>query len=354
MTKWWVGIVWLCAFLCLLFNAACAGTARSPVSDPKHCLVKDNSSVICTKVEGTDDGLSDLAIDKQGSLWTVSESSHKAYRFSSASEISKCPQVIDVSDADRLFQGLDLEGIAVLNEDTKQFALSTEQSNGAHSKIFLATLTKKHLEIDERRTIEITPQNTGLLIGDNDGAEGICGQGEILFVSIETVQRQGKKRWAPLLLFNLAERKKQLYKIPLSTSGGKISALHCRIANGKAEILAIERAAKSETAPKDVRRFHSFTIKIDNRPKSDIDESFSKEELENLPEISDPQWTCRDLIKIINEHCKDMCKPNPEGIVKLSDGTLLIVSDNKNGKKIKSTNQIWTFRFNHSISNCTP
>lgn len=327
MSKWWVGVLtsYCPAFLSIAIAACSAATVQTNKSNLLKCELPKKSQLTCDNLEGTDNGLSDLAMDRKGLLWTISEKTHKVYTFKFENNlISKKPDNIYSVAADdaEYLKGFDLEGITVLNEDASYFAISAEEAKGTRSRVLFANLNGSDLKINHSKTIELSDislKNLAKLdFNENEGVEGICGYNDTIYIAFETAQDpHGKQRWAPVIKLKGAERK--LYKIPLSSKTGKLSALNCDIIDDTAEVLAIER-------DEGVRRVLSFKIEGDRACR------LRKQDLQPFLERE-------------SKNCSKRCSPNPEGIVKTKDGRLIIVSDNQNEMRVTISNQIWTFPF---------
>lgn len=187
----------------------------------------------------TSHGLSGLAAESGGALWTVAERAEAAYRVAFGQAGAPAVQRFAVRGVP---PGMDLEGIAVLAEDASgptRFALGTEGQLAGRAAVLVAERRGEVLEVTS--TIELPSSVVGIELTGNQGAEGICGAGDVIFAAIEGAGQAQGRRWAPVVRI-VAGVPEATYKVWLTSSVGKLSALDCRVAaDGTATALAIER-----------------------------------------------------------------------------------------------------------------
>ena len=233
-------------------------------------------------------GLSGLAADAQGRLWTVSERAERAYRITLDAANTPAIETFTITGAP---DDTDLEGIEELGGD--RFAFGTEGRTAGLATILLGELRDRSIAITS--TITLSNADVGIELAKNHGAEGICGGGDTIIAAIEGAGVEGEKRWAPVLRLEhgaLAQR----YRVWLTSTTGKLSGLDCTIAaDGTAEVWAIERHFE-------VTRILAFTL-----PPTGGDIT---------PRIA------LDLAMLGG-------KRNLEGIAQLTDGRIVTVSDNQ-------------------------
>lgn len=257
---------------------AVAGCAAHPQSTP--------AALFSETVVDTAPGLSGLAVDDTGALWTIAERDRHAYRLESRGgkyQVAKF-DVVGVPD------GIDVEGIALLSPG--HFALGGEGRRTAISSVLLAYIAEGRMVVTE--TLDLPASALGLSLEPNAGAEGICGFGDTVVVAIESNARSEDRRWSPVVELH-AHAIEKVHKLWLATNTGTISALECRPAQDGIEVLAIERNF-NET------KILTFTIR---------------------PDTQDVTPTAiLDLGRVLNNRL------NLEGIVWLPDGSVAAVNDN--------------------------
>lgn len=222
------------ACLGALALAAVAACGKQPSID------RQRAATLFERVElATAHGLSGLAADAGGALWTVAERAAAVYRVGLGQPGAPALQRLAVRGVP---DGMDLEGIAVLTEDASgpvRFALGTEGQLAGRAAVLVAERRGEALEVVS--TIELPSSVVGIQLSGNQGAEGICGAGEVIFAAIEGAGQEQGRRWAPVVRI-VAGVPEATYKVWLTSAVGKLSALDCRVAaDGTATVLAIER-----------------------------------------------------------------------------------------------------------------
>src|SRR6188472_2840019 len=129
---------------------------------------REQAAKLFTEVKlDTAPGLSGLATDADGKLWTIAERDAKAYRITI--DAANIP-VLETFDVEGIPPKLDLEGIAWLGHD--QFALGTEGRENGVATVLLAERRGNALAVTS--TIELPEAKIGISLPANHGAEGLC------------------------------------------------------------------------------------------------------------------------------------------------------------------------------------
>ena len=268
---------------------------------------RDRAAALFTEVTvDTAPGLSGLAVDAAGRLWTVAERSGRAYRIALDAALRPTVETFSVEG---LPAHVDLEGIAALGDD--RFALGTEGHDDGVATVLVAELRGAALAVI--RTIELPEQSVGIRLEANHGAEGVCGAGETILAAIEGVGESAGRRWAPVVRI-AGGAIARTYRVWLTTTTGKLSGLDCEIApDGTATAWAIERHFE-------VTRLLRFTLPPVGAGADEI-----------APTIA------LDLGPVLNGRL------NLEGIARLPDGRIVAVVDNQ-WKTITGPSELLVFR----------
>lgn len=198
-------------------------------------LDKEKAAALFTEVKlDTAPGLSGLAIDDDGALWTVAERDAKAYLIRLDAALVPTLQEFAVEG---IPEGTDLEGVAWLGKG--RLAFGTEGRDDGLATILIAEERGPKLRVIE--TIKLPEVQLGLHVASNHGAEGICGTGQTIVAAIEETGIEGGKRWAPIVRLDRGAITR-VHKLWLTTETGKLSGLDCQIAaDGSIHAIAIER-----------------------------------------------------------------------------------------------------------------
>ena len=179
-------------------------------------------------------GLSGLAVEPDGALWTVSERDERAYRITLDAQLRPALETFVVAGVPT---GIDLEGIALLGPD--RFAFGTEGREAGAATVLLAERRARSLVITG--AITIPDARLGISLAANQGAEGVCGHGETIIAAIEGAGVADGRRWAPLVRIEAGEIAR-VHRLWLTTATGKISGLDCEVGpDGTVTGWAIER-----------------------------------------------------------------------------------------------------------------
>lgn len=250
---------------------------------------KKTASLFSEVIVDTANGLSGLAADDRGRLWTVAERDAKAYRITLDAALVPTLETFAVTGVPG---DTDLEGIEELGND--RIAFGTEGRVDGIATVLLGAISGNSIAIDS--TITLTADQIGIEMKKNHGAEGVCGAGDTLLVAIEGAGEDGGKRWAPLLRIEKGTLVRR-HRVWLTSKTGKLSGLDCTIApDGTATVWAIER------------HFEVTTILAFTLPAHDGDIT---------PRVA------LDIGAAIDS------KRNLEGIALLPDGRVVTVSDNQ-------------------------
>ena len=181
----------------------------------------------------TADGLSGLAKDAHGAMWTVAERADRVYRITL--DAAMVP-TISAFVVEGVPERNDLEGIEVLDDD--HFAFGTEGKVPGIATVLLAHREDSRILVD--RVIDLPESQLGLPIPGNQGAEGICHADGTLVVAIEATGVVNGRRWAPIAFVEggVITRVDRLF---LTSATGKLSALDCVRDGAVIHAWAIER-----------------------------------------------------------------------------------------------------------------
>lgn len=294
------------ACLCAVVVAAC-GPAPQPPAAPAPPPAPPPASAPAPAAErytvvpvDTAHGLSGLAAEGSA-LWTLAERAATAYRITLDAALRPTVEAFPIEG---LEAGFDLEGIAMLGPG--RFALGTEGRLDGVATVLLAERRGAALAVT--RTIQLPESSVGLPLAQNHGAEGVCGAGDTVIVSIETAGEgtggDAGRRWAPIVRLDLARGGTAIartHRLWLTSKTGKISGLDCTVApDGSAAVWAIERHFE-------VTRFLRFTVPPAGAGPAATD--LTPEIALDLPEVAG--------------------RDNLEGIAALPGGVLAAVVDNQ-------------------------
>ena len=182
-------------------------------------------------------GLSGLAVDADGALWTVAERAGRAYRITLAPAGAPAAPTLETLTVEGVPAGTDLEGIAVLGPG--RFALGTEGRLAGAATVLLAERRGDALVVTA--SIALPAAIVGIALPPNHGAEGVCGAGDTIIAAIEGAGEAEGKRWAPIVRIEHGAITR-VHRLWLTSPTGKLSGLDCTIAaDGTVTGWAIER-----------------------------------------------------------------------------------------------------------------
>lgn len=237
-------------------------------------------------------GLSGLAADDTGGIWTVAERAERVYRIVLDAELAPTVETFVV---DGVPPGTDLEGIAVLGGG--QLALGTEGREGGVATVL--TAERRGARIAVTGAIELPASLVGIPLAPNHGAEGVCGAGDTVVAAIEGAGASGGQRWAPVVRIERGAPVRT-HRVWLTTATGKLSGLDCAVASdGTVTVWAVERHFE-------VTRLVTFV----------------------LPPVGHGSDAITPRVELDLGHVLRGAL-NLEGIARLPDGRLVVVVDNQ-------------------------
>lgn len=187
----------------------------------------------------TDNGLSGIAIDDAGAIWTESERDLSVFRVVLDGTRVVSSTRYRVEDAP---DHADLEAIAWLGPG--RLAFGTEGRNDDRAQVVRATIddARHVITVDRDHAIDLPRDRLGLTVKPNDGVEGLCGTGDVVYATIESTATDEHGRWAPLARLDLKTGAIAIARLALTSDKGKLSSLDCALtADGGADLLLIER-----------------------------------------------------------------------------------------------------------------
>jgi Esterase-like activity of phytase len=280
--------------------AVAAGCGKQPTIDKRRA-----AELLVEVPVDTANGLSGLAADHGGALWAVAERDARAYRITlDAGHHDSLAPKIETFEVRGVPEGTDLEGLAVLDHDPvpTHFALGTEGQLDGKATVLMAERQGQVITVTS--SVDLPSSAVGIDLKQNQGAEGVCGDGDTVFVAIEGAGVDNGKRWAPVVRV-VGGKVTQLYRVWLTSARGKLSGLDCRVsADGSAAVLAIERHFEVTK----ILRFNllASTAGGTGIPRTDL-----------LPEVA------LDLSPVLRSGL------NLEGIAWTEDGRIAAVVDNQ-------------------------
>lgn len=270
------------AALALVAVAACARGA--PTVD------RDRAAALFTRITvdtGGVHGLSGLAVDADGTLWTVAERGAAAFAITLDGARATAVRV----PIEGLPGGEDLEAVAV---GPRGLWVGTEGRDRGVARVFELVRDGGRLVVTGA-PIELRADVVGVEVGANHGAEGVCAAGDLVAVAIETAGQDERGRWAPVVVIDRARGTQALHRVRLSSATGKLSALDCWRDGDGLRAVAIERHFE-------VTRVLAFAL---------------DDAAESTPTVA------IDLGPVLRGSL------NLEGLARLADGRLVAVVDNQ-------------------------
>ncbi len=241
-------------------------------------------------------GLSGLAVDDEGALWTAAERAEKAYRITLD---DKLVPKLETWPIEGIPEATDIESVAWLGRG--RFGFGTEGRQDGVAMILIAEQRGAKLVVIE--TIQLPETKLGVHLARNHGAEGICGIGQTIVAGIEEVGIDHGKRWAPIVRLDRGEITR-VHKLWLTSDTGKISGLDCQLgADGSIHAIAIERHFE-------VTRLLTFALPAgdgDITPSVALDLGPVLHGTLNLEGIV---WTPRGVIAVIDNQYKTITGPS--------------------------------------------
>ncbi|MEZ4272040.1 MAG: esterase-like activity of phytase family protein [Myxococcota bacterium] len=242
-------------------------------------------------------GLSGLDVDEHGVYWSVPE--HRRELL----QLDRHGVVLKTLGNPRRIVGVpkhfELESIAALGG--QRFVLGTElKSTRDADTLFFAHIKDDTLVVTN--SVKLSYAAWAMQATSNHGIEGLCATKNHLVAVSESVHKTPGHRLAPLWLMDRDAAVQRHFSVQLTTSQGKLSALHCapEAVSGQLNVWAIERHFG-------VGRILSFAIPI-------------YEALSSAP-VEIPTTVEVDLVH------NNQPIPNFEGLAR-EDGTFIFLNDN--------------------------
>ena len=143
-----------------------------------------------------DHGLSGLAVDAGGTMWTVAERGAVALAITLDGDRATAVRYpVRGVPADE-----DLEAVAIAADG---LWVGTEGRERGVARVFHLVRQGDAL-VATGAPIELRQAEVGVEIGANHGAEGVCGAGDVVAIALETAGGSGAQRWAPIVSVDVA------------------------------------------------------------------------------------------------------------------------------------------------------
>jgi hypothetical protein len=165
----------------------------------------------------TANGLSGLALDADGALWTVAERAQRAYRITLDGGTATTIAV----EVENVPPGLDLESIAILGGD--RVAFGTEGTVPGSTMVLIGEQRGSAIQIVQ--SIALSDEVVGHVTA-NHGVEGLCGRGDTLVAALEVTGTRDGRRFAPLVWIERGVVTR-VQTVWLTSETGKLSTLEC-------------------------------------------------------------------------------------------------------------------------------
>lgn len=181
-------------------------------------------------------GMSGLALDDRGRLWTIPEQGDALLRIQGR----RLAAVIPVQG---IPGGLEAEALAWL--EGERFAIGTEASDAAldRHRIFIVEASGGVARVTDELVLD--GRRMGVRSGANEGVEGLCSADGFLLASLEATAKRGGVRYAAVALRSWSGSDMgegwRSYRMALPSRTGKISALDCHREGNRLIVHAVER-----------------------------------------------------------------------------------------------------------------
>jgi hypothetical protein len=240
-------------------------------------------------------GLSGLATDGAGAVWTVPERQSLLLRLSSTGIDRRVP-------VDGVPDGLDLESIAWLGEGRIAFGTEAKTTPRPSDLVLVAEVGRERATVVER--LELAYSGLPIQAEKNRGIEGLCHAEDHLLASFEQVVSDKGKRKAVIVHRN-PNGKLRTLTVSLTTPTGKISALECRSNAHGLEVIAVERHFG-------VRRIITFDMPFE-KSQQHLDARVVLDLERLLPSESNPEgitWGPGKVLLVVDNHYGERTGPN--------------------------------------------
>ena len=182
---------------------------------------------------GGDHGLSGLAVDAAGTLWSVAERGAVALAITLDGDRAQAVRY----PVHGLPAGEDLEAVAMAADG---LWVGTEGRARGVARVFHLVRQGDGLVV-AGAPIELRAADVGVAIDANHGAEGVCSVGDVVAISLESVGGRGAARWAPVVSVDVARGTRRVQRLALTTTTGKLAALDCWRDGARVRAVAVER-----------------------------------------------------------------------------------------------------------------
>lgn len=241
-------------------------------------------------------GLSGLAVDTNGTVWTVPE--RKRVLIPLKRDGGKLVPAGAPVPLEWVPRSHDTEAITFLPGG--RVALGTETRTSRKSdEILIARRDEDAFRVEDK--IELPYSHWNLDAHPNKGIEGLCVASGHLVAVLERAIEKGRVRHGPVAVYDLEKETWTPYRLRLTSRRGKLAAVTCREADGGIDVRAIER----HFGTSHLLRFHIPLPPTGGEIKPEV-----------IGALLSP-----------NEESQ-----NYEAITWLSDGGLAIVADNHYGR----------------------
>jgi hypothetical protein len=180
-------------------------------------------------------GLSGLAVDEAGALWSVAERGASLWKVELDGTAARATRFA----VRGLPSGEDLEAIAAVAGGG--FVVGTEGRQAGVARAFTLAPAPDGTYQVTGAAVELRDDELGVAVGANHGAEGVCAAGAMTAIAIETAGTDARGRWAPIVTIDRARGERVVQRLRLTSARGKIAALDCWRDGARLRAIAIER-----------------------------------------------------------------------------------------------------------------
>lgn len=214
----------------------CTFGLASPTAPARTEPIPVVPHAIRSHLDVTQSGLSGMAVDAKGVLWTVPERTRVVIPLErKGGTLAPAGEPIPL---EWVPQTHDTEAMVFLPDG--RLALGTEtRTQRKGDEILVARRDEDAFRVEDKIFLpyefwKIEPQ-------PNKGIEGLCLARGHLVAGLERAIEQGRVRHAPIAVYDLESETWTPYRLRLTSRRGKIAALTCRATERGLEVRAIER-----------------------------------------------------------------------------------------------------------------